>query len=62
MSKFLDWGTELSVVAVKPLGKMIILVLVVCCFGPVFGQSWPQDPFKRVRLEKWCRTHLKLVL
>ena len=50
----------LSLVAVKPLGKMIILVLVFCCFGSVFGQSWPQDPFKRVRLEKWCRTHLKL--
>jgi hypothetical protein len=24
------------------------------------GQTWPQDPFQRVRLEKWCRTHLKL--
>ena len=23
------------------------------------GQTWPQDPFKRVRLEKWCRTHLE---
>jgi hypothetical protein len=20
------------------------------CFGPVFGQSWPQDPSERVRL------------
>ena len=34
----------------NPLGKMTILVLVFCCFGLVFGQSWPQDPFKRVRL------------
>ncbi len=31
-----------------------------CCFGPVFGRGWPQDPLKRVRLEKWCRTHLEL--
>ena len=23
-----------------------------CRFGSVVGQSWPQDPFKRVRLEK----------
>ena len=46
--------------AVKPLGEMIMLVLVFWCFGLVFGQSWPQDPFKRVRLDKWCRTRPKL--
>ncbi len=28
--------------------------------GLVFGPSWPQDPFERVRLEKWCRTRLTL--
>ncbi len=28
-------------------------------FGPFSGQTWPQDPFKRVRLDKCCRTHLK---
>ena len=31
-------------------------ILVFGCFDQVFGQSWPQDPFKRVKLEKWCRT------
>ena len=49
-----------GLVAGKPLGKMVILVYFVCCFGQVFGQSWPQDPFERVRFEQWCRTHLKL--
>jgi hypothetical protein len=53
-----DAGPDL--VAVKPLGNMIILVLVFCCFGFVFGRSWAQDPLKRVRLDKWCRTHLTL--
>ncbi len=24
------------------------------------GRTWPRDPFQRVRLKKWCRTHLKL--
>ncbi len=24
------------------------------------GNIWPRDPFKRVRLDKWCRTVLKL--
>ncbi len=28
-------------------------------FWQLSGQTWPQDSFKRVRLEKWCRTHLK---
>ncbi len=28
-------------------------------FGSFSGQTWPQDPFRRVTLEKWCRTHLK---
>ncbi len=46
--------------AVKPLGEMAIVDLVFGCFGPVLGQSWPHDPFKRVMLEKWCRMHLKL--
>ena len=27
--------------------------------GSFSRQAWPQDPFKRVRLEKWCTTHLK---
>ncbi len=39
-------------VAWKPLRKMIILVFVFCCFGSVFGNIWPQDPFNWVRLEK----------
>ncbi len=38
-------------VAVKPLGKMLILVLVFCCFGAVLGNSLPQDPFRRARVE-----------
>ncbi len=46
--------------AVKPLRKMIILVLVFCCFGSLFGQSWSQDPFERITLEKWSRNHLYL--
>ncbi len=28
-------------------------------FVPLSGQTWPQDPLKRVRLETWCRTHPK---
>ncbi len=28
-------------------------------FGSFSCQTWPQDPFKWVRLEKWCRTHSK---
>ncbi len=24
------------------------------------GQAWPRDPLQRVRLEKWCNTHLKV--
>ena len=43
-------GSTLNLVAVKHLGKMILLVFG--CFGPVFSQSWPQDSFKRVRLDK----------
>ncbi len=31
------------------------------CFVRSFsGQTWPRDPVQRVRLEKWCRTHLTL--
>ena len=26
-------------------------------FWPVSGRTWPRDPFQRVGLEKWCRTH-----
>jgi hypothetical protein len=37
-------------VAVKHLGKMIIVVLDFCSLGQVFGQSWPQDLIKRARL------------
>ena len=57
---YIQPGPTLSLVAVKPLGKIIILVLVFGCFGPVFGQSLPQDPIKRVWLDKWCRTRIKL--
>ncbi len=28
-------------------------------FGPFSCQTWPHDPFKRVRLEKWYTTHIK---
>jgi hypothetical protein len=52
----------INLMAVKPLGKMIIFVLMFCYFRPDFGQSWARDPFKRVRLEKRCRTHIKLAL
>ncbi len=45
-------GIDIISVAAKPLGKMISLVLVFCWFGSVFGQGWPQDPFKRIRLEE----------
>jgi hypothetical protein len=33
-------------VAIKPLGRLIILVLVFCCVGSVFGQNWSQEPQK----------------
>jgi hypothetical protein len=46
--------------AVKPFGNMIILVLVFGCFALFFDKVGPKDPFKRVRLEKWRRTHLEL--
>ncbi len=29
-------------------------------FWPVSGRTWPRDPFHRVGLEKWCRTHPQL--
>ena len=29
-------------------------------FWWVLGGTWPRDPFQRVGLEKWCRTHPKL--
>ncbi len=50
---------HIDLMAVKPLGKMIIFVLVFGCFGSAFGQRLRQDFFKRVRLDKWCRTHSK---
>ncbi len=53
-------NNQLNLVAVKPLGNMIILVFVFCCFWPAFGKKMPQNPVKGVRLEKQCRTHLKL--
>jgi hypothetical protein len=39
-----------NLVALEPLTKIIIFVLVVCCFEPFLGQSWPQDPCKPGRL------------
>jgi hypothetical protein len=63
-----DRGSEalqsnLNLVAVKPLGKKIILVLVLvpCCFVPVFGQSWPpRTPVNGPGSTHWCRTHLQV--
>ncbi len=31
-----------------------------CGFWPVSGRPWPRDPFQRVGLKKWCRTHTKV--
>jgi hypothetical protein len=36
-----------NLVAVKPLEQMIMFVFF-CSSGPIVGQSWPQDFFKRV--------------
>ena len=48
-----------SLVAIKLLGNMILLVLGFVVLGQLSGQIGPQDPSKRVRLERWCRTQLK---
>ncbi len=29
-------------------------------FGRLSRRTWPRDPFQRVGLEKWCRTHTQL--
>jgi hypothetical protein len=43
----------------KPFGAGPYSILVFADFRPFSGQTWPQDPFRRVRLETRCRTHLK---
>ncbi len=44
------------------LGRTYGRILDFCFWdlGPLSGQTWPQDPFNRVQLEIWCRTHPKL--
>jgi hypothetical protein len=38
--------------------KIAIQVLIFVRSFP--GQAGPRDPFQRVKLEQWCRSHLKL--
>ena len=58
---FLQSGPDLRIylLAIKPLGKMIISVLFFGYFGSVFGQSWSQDPFERVKLDKMIQKSLR---
>ena len=43
----------------KP-AKNQIQIIIFIGFGTVSGRNWPRDPFQRVGLNKWCRTHPKL--
>ncbi len=45
-------------VAIRPRNKQYNLSFGLFRIFP--GQTWPRDPLQGVRLEKWCRTHLKL--
>ncbi len=46
-----------KLVALKPRNKNRNLSFVV---SVIPGETWPRDSLQRVRLETWCRTHLKL--
>jgi hypothetical protein len=40
-------------------GCLLLLVKVLVGFGHFSGLTWPQDPSRRVRFEKWCRLQFK---
>ncbi len=45
-------------IAIKPRNKHYNLSFGL--FRSFSGRAWPRDPFQRVKLDKWCRTHLEL--
>jgi hypothetical protein len=50
-------GGNIDLVSIKPRCTNYNFSLVFRTFP---GQTWPRDPCQRVRLDKLCRTHLKL--
>ena len=49
-------GAKFGRIPAKNQMKIIMLILG---FRPVCCRTWPRDPFQRVGLEQWCRTHPK---